>query len=73
MGGNYVFSILNREKSPRKMSNSLNMAQNRVVMNFWRVFSKQESTSNQTANDNFHNESMGEKGWHVTDLPTIHL
>jgi hypothetical protein len=60
MACTYVFPILSPEKSPRKMSNSLNMAQNRVVMNFWRILSKQESTSNQTANDNFHNKSMGE-------------
>jgi hypothetical protein len=52
--------ILNNEKSPQKMSNLLNMAQNRIVLNFWCVFSKQESTSNQTANDNFHNQTMGE-------------
>jgi hypothetical protein len=31
MGRNYVFPILNHEKSPQKMSNSLNMAQNCVA------------------------------------------
>jgi hypothetical protein len=60
MGSNYVFPILNHEKSSQKMSNSLNTAQNCIVMNFWRVFSKQVSTSNQTANDNFHYKTMGE-------------